>query len=73
MFDIYQVAQILIINVTLLNLLIAILSDIYNKVSLMYKSERLKAKCKLINENEIFFNRTTIFKHTKYIVRAEIE
>ena len=56
-----------------MNLLVSILSDINSKVMSMYKSERLRAKCRLINENEVLFNRADLFRDTKYVVRAEIE
>ena len=39
----------------------------------VYKSERLRAKCRLINENEVLFDRARLFRDTKYVVRAEIE
>ena len=39
----------------------------------VYKSERLRAKCRLINENEVLFDRAKLFRDTKYVVRAEIE
>jgi hypothetical protein len=56
-----------------LNLLVSILGDIHSRVMAVYKSERLRAKCRLINENEILFDRQRIFSNTKYVVRAEIE
>jgi len=56
-----------------LNLLVSILGDIHSRVMSVYKSERLRAKCRLINENEILFNRARLFQSTKYVVRAEIE
>ena len=56
-----------------MNLLVALLTDIYGKITSRYKGERFKAKCKLIQENEVLFNRDEIFKNTKYIVKAELE
>ena len=56
-----------------LNLLVSILGDIHSKVMSVYKSERLRAKCRLINENEVLFDREKLFEGTKYVVRAEIE
>lgn len=36
-------------------------------------SERIKAKCKLINENEFIFPRNRLFRDAKFIVRVELE
>ena len=72
-FSIFQIFQTLLLNVMTLNLLVSILSDIHSKVMSVYKSERLRGKCRLINENEVLFDREKLFRDTKYVVRAEIE
>ncbi|TNV87690.1 hypothetical protein FGO68_gene14441 [Halteria grandinella] len=69
----FQVIQTFILNILTLNLLVSILGDIYDRITSVYKAERYKAKCKLINENEITLNRDIIFKDIKYIVKAEVE
>jgi hypothetical protein len=53
----FQIFQSLLLNVMTLNLLVSILGDIHSRVMAVYKSERLRAKCRLINENEILFDR----------------
>jgi hypothetical protein len=37
------------------------------------KEERMRAKCRLINENEFIFNRERIFHNKKYIIIAARE
>ena len=59
--------------VVLLNLLIALMSDIYLQVMMVAKSERMRVKCQMISENEYIFQRQRIFNNVKYIVLAEVE
>lgn len=59
--------------IVLFNLLIALMSDIYIQVMMFSKSERLRIKCQMINENEYIFRRQRNFNNTKYIVLAEVE
>ena len=73
MYDVFQVATTLLLNVMSLNLLISIISDIYGRVSEAYKTQRLRAKCRLINENEALFDREKLFKDARYVIRIERE
>lgn len=61
-----------ILSIVMLNMLIAIMSDTYDSVMQVQKEERLKAKCRLINENEYIFNRNRLFKNSRYIIIAEL-
>ncbi len=72
-YDIFQIATTLVLNVLSLNLLISIISEIYIRVTESYKTERLRAKCRLINENEALFNRDHLFKNARYVIRIERE
>ena len=72
-FGLYQVLLSGLVGVILLYLLITILEHIHAHVAPLYKSERFQAKCRLMNENALIFNRKKIFSNTKYIVRVESE
>jgi hypothetical protein len=41
----------------MLNMIIALMGDTYQKVDALQKEERMKAKCRLIHENEFIFAR----------------
>lgn len=56
-FQVFSICTTMLMNVVLLNLLVAILSDIYSQVTRVQESERYKAKCKLIYENEFIIPR----------------
>ena len=73
LFNAFQVCQTLVSNILLVNLLVSILGDIYDQVTSVQVSERFRAKCKLMNENEFIFPRERLFKKAKYIVRVEVE
>eukprot|EP00347_Sterkiella_histriomuscorum_P019266 403342303 len=62
-----------LLSIIFLNLLIAIMGDTYDSVMLIQKEERLRAKCRLINENEFIFNRDRLFANSRYIIVANIE
>ena len=49
------------------------MTDTYDQVMQIQKEERLRAKCRLINENEFIFNREGLFKDSKYIVVAALD
>jgi hypothetical protein len=70
-FGIFQIALTGLVKIMLLHLLVSILAHIHAHVSALYKSERLRTKCRLINENALFFARKSVFKDTKYIIRVE--
>lgn len=72
-FGIFQIFLTGICDVILLHLLVSILEHIHSHVSALYKSERLRTKCRLINENAIFFRRADVFRETKYVIRVEAD
>ena len=57
----------------MLNMIIAIMGDTYDKVMQIQKEERLKAKCKLIHENEFIFARYRLFHKFRYIIIASLD
>jgi hypothetical protein len=42
-------------------------------VDALQKEERMKAKCRLIHENEFIFARKTFFKNFRYIIVATVD
>jgi hypothetical protein len=71
-YDIFLIITTLLLDIMALNLLVTILADIYYKVSQDYLLQRLNAKCRLINENEALFDRESIFRDCRYIVRMQV-
>jgi hypothetical protein len=69
-FGLFQVVLTGLVKVMLLHLLVSILAHIHAHVAALYKSERLRTKCRLMNENSLFFNRASVFSDTKYIIRV---
>ena len=67
------VAETLLIQIVLLNLLIAIMGDTFNKVSEKKEESKLREMCQLIQEYEYVLNRETVFKYSKYIIVTKIE
>jgi len=55
----------------LLKTLVSILEHIHAHVAGLYKSERLKSKCRLMTENAYIFRRSIVFRDTKYVIRVE--
>eukprot|EP00347_Sterkiella_histriomuscorum_P008884 403343377 len=69
----FFLVQTVIMMIVLLNLLVALLSEIYSQIMLLKKNEQYKVKCQIINENEYIFNRKKLFANAKYIIVAEVE
>jgi hypothetical protein len=63
----------ILIQVVLLNLLIAIMGDTFDRVQEIKEEAALKEKCKLISENYFWLNQERVFKRTKYIAVAKLE
>ena len=61
---IFFILQTFISMVVFLNLCISVLGDIYTKVTENQKTERFKAKCNLITENQFMFPRNKIFENS---------
>lgn len=61
----------MLLEVIMLHLLVCILHHIHDHVASVFVQERLKAKCKMISENELLFKRSIVFKQAKYVIRAE--
>jgi len=54
-------------------MLIAQMYDTYNSVMTNQKEERLRAKCRLINENEFIFLRDRLFTNSRYLINASVD
>jgi hypothetical protein len=63
----------LIILIVLLNLVIAIMGDTFDRVQETQENSMLKELTNMIRENEFLFSRTRAFKKAKYIVVIEPE
>ena len=63
----------LIILIVLLNLVIAIMGDTFDRVQETQENSMLKELTNMIRENEFLFSRTGAFKKAKYIVVIEPE
>lgn len=70
-FGLFQIILYLLLEVLMLHLLVCILHHIHDHVVSVYDQERLKAKCKMISENELLFKRSIVFKKAKYVIRVE--
>jgi hypothetical protein len=64
------VSLVLVLSLVMLNMIIAIMGDTYAQVMQIQKEERIKAKCRLIHENEFIFARYRLFKDYRYIIMA---
>jgi hypothetical protein len=64
---------IVILQLIMLNMIIAIMGDTYDQVMQIQKEERIKAKCRLIFENEFIFARYRLFKNFRYIIIASLD
>ena len=53
--------------------IIAAINDSYRKISSELKHERYKGIAQVLHENSFLFNRSTTFKDSRYIVRADME
>lgn len=63
----------LIIMIILLNLIIAIMGDTFDKVQETQENSMLRELTNMIRENEFLFNRTSSFKRAKYVIIIEPE
>jgi hypothetical protein len=63
----------IIIQIILLNLLIALMGDTYDKVTELGEQSMLKEMCAMISENEFVLNRERTFKNSKHIIVARVE
>jgi len=63
----------LIILIILLNLVIAIMGDTFDRVQETQVSTMLQEYCRIIRENEFLISRKTLFKDSKYIIIVQPE
>ena len=57
----------------MLNLLIAIMGDTFDKVTELGEQSKLKEIAQMIYENEFLIDRAKEFSNTKYIIVAKID
>lgn len=62
-----------LIQIVLLNLLIALMGDTFDKVQEIKEQAQLKEVCRIMSENWYFLKQSTMFKKVKYIVLGRIE
>jgi len=63
----------LLILIILLNMLIAIMGDTFDKVTERTEQSKFKEISQMISENEFVLNRKEAFKNNKYIVLVQLE
>ena len=63
----------LLINIMLLNLLIAIMGDTFERVLETMENSMLKEITQMMQENEYLFNRTRVWGRAKYIIVVQSE
>jgi hypothetical protein len=56
-----------------MNLLIAIMSDTFGRVTAIEAQSKLREICNMITENEFVLNRDSVFKNSKYVIIARLE
>jgi hypothetical protein len=69
----YFILCTILVQIVLLNLLIAIMGDTFDRVQEQRHESQLKEKCRLISENWYWLNQKKTFKRTKYITVANLE
>ena len=63
----------LLINIILLNLLIAIMGDTFDRVQETSEASMLKEITSIMQENEFLFDRERVFKHARYVIVVQRE
>ena len=67
------ILEVVLIQVVILNLLIAIMGNTFAKVTELGEQSQLKEICSMIADNEFVFDRGIEFKNSKYIIVARLE
>jgi hypothetical protein len=62
-----------IVTIVLLNLLIAIIGDTYDRVTEKREASMLREICEMISDYEGIVNRDAEFKYSKYIIVLKVE
>ena len=70
---IFFILNSIIVLIVLLNLLIAIMGDTFDKVQETQVSSIFKERASMILENEFIFSRIKVFKKAKYILTIQME
>ena len=70
---IFFILNSIIVLIVLLNLLIAIMGDTFDKVQETQVSSIFKERASMILENEFIFSRIKVFKKAKYILTIKLE
>lgn len=67
------IASAIIMQIILLNMLIAMMGDTFGRVTEIGEQTKLKEIASMIADNEFIVNRSTEFKNCKYIIYARLE
>lgn len=70
---IYFIACTVLLTLVLLNLLIAIMGDTFDRVQEMKEEAMLRELCSLMRDNWLWLDQEKAFKDTKYICVAKLE
>jgi len=60
-------------QIILLNMLIALMSNVYEHVAEISDQALLKELCSMISDHEYVLSRENEFKNTKYVILARLE
>lgn len=63
----------ILVQLVLLNMLIAIMADTFDRVQEMKEEASMKEVCRLISENWFWLKQEEVFRDTKYIVVCRLE
>ena len=63
----------ILIQIILLNMLIAIMGDTFSRVTEVGEQSKLREMCAMISDNEFVLDRTQVFKNSKFIIVAKVE
>ena len=69
----FYLGAFLVIQIILLNMLIAVMADTYGRVSAAGENSKLREMCLLMTDNEFLVKRRKAFCEAKYIIVAKAE
>ena len=62
-----------LVQIILLNMLVAIMGDTFNRVAEISEQSKLKEICSMMADYEFIINRKEVFMNSKYIIYAKLE
>lgn len=69
----FFVSCVVLVQILLLNLLIALMGDTFDKVQEIKEQANLKEVCRLMAENWLYMDQKSVFRKCKYIFVAQVE